>query len=110
MDTAAHTVTGTFLRGGDYAVAATSTTVMVLEEPVPSWSQTTEWSTFQGNALHTGAIAATAAGSDAGATYALDIASHRLVWRYPAAGLLAMSASGVLYIAGSDKLTAVAVR
>lgn len=55
-------------------------------------------------------VSATAAGSDVGATYALDIASHRLVWSYPAGGLLAMGANGVLYIASSDRLTAVAVR
>ena len=55
-------------------------------------------------------VSATAAGADAGVTYALDIASHRLVWSYPAGGLLAMGANGVLYIASSDKLIAIAVR
>jgi outer membrane protein assembly factor BamB len=43
-------------------------------------------------------------------TYALDIASHRVVWSYPAAGLLAMGANGVLYIAASDRVVAVSMR
>jgi hypothetical protein len=55
-------------------------------------------------------VSATAAGAKAGVTYALDIASHRRVWSYPAGGLLAMGANGVLYIAGPDKLIAIAVR
>jgi outer membrane protein assembly factor BamB len=33
-------------------------------------------------------------------TYAIDRATHRAVWSYPAAGNLALSRNGVLYIAG----------
>lgn len=43
-------------------------------------------------------------------TYAVDLASRRAVWSYPAGGLLAMGANGVLYIAASDRLIAVAMR
>jgi hypothetical protein len=55
-------------------------------------------------------VSATANGSADGVTYALDLASHRQVWSYPMSGQLAMSANGVLYIAGTDELVAVAVR
>jgi hypothetical protein len=49
-------------------------------------------------------------------TYAMDRSTHRAVWSYPAAGNLALSRNGVLYIAGyntfgatSMKLTAINV-
>ncbi|HEX8849774.1 MAG TPA: Ig-like domain-containing protein [Gemmatimonadaceae bacterium] len=44
-------------------------------------------------------------------TYAIDIASHRQVWSYPAAGALALSSQGILFISRPDgKLTAIALR
>ena len=43
--------------------------VPVLPPPTASWSQTAEWSTFQGDARHTGAIVAT-----------LDARSFRALW------------------------------
>jgi len=45
-----------------------------------------------------------------GATYALDIASHRKVWSYPLSGYLAIGANGVLYIANNSQLAAIALR
>lgn len=33
-------------------------------------------------------------------TYAIDRSTHRAVWSYPAAGSLALSRNGVLYVAG----------
>lgn len=36
-----------------------STTVTVIARPVADWSQATEWSTFQGNARHTGLVPVT---------------------------------------------------
>jgi outer membrane protein assembly factor BamB len=45
------------------------------------------------------------------ATYAVDIASGRHVWSYPARGFLALSADGTLYIAAPEgRITAIAVR
>ncbi len=41
------------------------------------------------------------------ATYAIDINSHRVVWSYPQVGRLALSKNGVLYIQGTDYLTAI---
>jgi len=44
-------------------------------------------------------------------TYAVDLASRNHVWTYPAAGHLALSAQGILFIAqSSGRLTAVSVR
>lgn len=40
------------------------------------------------------------------ATYAVDLETHRPVFSYPAAGKLALSANGVLYIQNADFLTA----
>lgn len=41
------------------------------------------------------------------ATHAIDLTSRRSVWSYPAAGKLALSPSGVLFIHNSDSLVAV---
>ena len=41
------------------------------------------------------------------ATHAIDLASHRSVWSYPASGKLALSANGILYIHNSTDLIAV---
>jgi outer membrane protein assembly factor BamB len=44
-------------------------------------------------------------------TYAIDLASHRQVWSYPAAGSLALSSQGILFIArGDGRVSAVAMR
>jgi hypothetical protein len=40
-------------------------------------------------------------------TYAIDRTSHQMVWSYPASGHLALSANGILYIEGSNTLTAI---
>jgi outer membrane protein assembly factor BamB len=40
-------------------------------------------------------------------TYAIDLKSKKVVWSYPAAGYLAISASGILYIQSTDALVAV---
>jgi outer membrane protein assembly factor BamB len=50
------------------------------------------------------------------ATYAVDTQTHELVWSYPLTGRLALSASGVLYIAvgqpspGPSSVTAINVK
>ena len=49
------------------------------------------------------------------ATYGVDRQTHELVWSYPLTGRLALSASGVLYIAGQSSpgpslLTAINVK
>lgn len=36
------------------------------------------------------------------ATVAIDLASHRVVWKYPLGGAISISDRGVLYIAGTD--------
>jgi hypothetical protein len=41
------------------------------------------------------------------ATYAIDLSTHKVVWSYPAAGRLALSRSGILYIQNSDAVVAV---
>ena len=41
------------------------------------------------------------------ATHAIDLATHKSVWSYPAAGKLALSPNGVLYIHNATDLTAV---
>jgi outer membrane protein assembly factor BamB len=44
-------------------------------------------------------------------TYAVDLATHRETWSYPAAGQLSVSKDGVLFIAGGDgKVTAIDLR
>ncbi|MFA9217794.1 MAG: PQQ-binding-like beta-propeller repeat protein [Sphingomonadaceae bacterium] len=48
--------------------------------------------------------------SASSATYAIDLRSHKVVWSYPAAGKLALSRQGVLYIQNSDALVAVTVK
>lgn len=40
------------------------------------------------------------------ALYAIDVNTHKTVWSYPIVGRLALSAQGVLYVAGQDTLTA----
>lgn len=40
-------------------------------------------------------------------TYAIDLRSQKVVWSYPAAGHLAISANGILYIQNPDALVAV---
>jgi len=40
-------------------------------------------------------------------TYAIDLKSHKVVWSYPAAGYLAISQNGILYIQSPDALVAV---
>jgi outer membrane protein assembly factor BamB len=47
--------------------------------------------------------------SGARRTYAVDLTTHELVWQYPVAGSLAVSANGVLYIApyGGGRLVAI---
>jgi outer membrane protein assembly factor BamB len=40
-------------------------------------------------------------------TYAIDLKSHKVVWSYPAAGYLAISQNGILYIQSTDALVAV---
>lgn len=41
------------------------------------------------------------------ATYAIDLRTHKPVWSYPAAGRLALSKSGILYIQNKDALVAI---
>lgn len=41
------------------------------------------------------------------ATYAIDISTHKAVWSYPAAGRLALSRSGILYIQNVEAVVAV---
>jgi hypothetical protein len=43
-------------------------------------------------------------------TFAIDRVTHRTVWSYPAAGHLALSKSGVLYIQGDQRLIAINVK
>jgi len=44
------------------------------------------------------------------ATYAIDLTSHKVVWSYPAAGRLALTQSGILYIQNFDALVAINVK
>jgi hypothetical protein len=44
------------------------------------------------------------------ALYAIDIDTHKTVWSYPIVGRLALSARGVLYVAGQSTLTAINVK
>ena len=44
------------------------------------------------------------------ATYAIDLRSHKAVWSYPAAGRLALTRSGILYIQNTDALVAFNVK
>lgn len=44
------------------------------------------------------------------ATYAIDLRSHKAVWSYPAAGKLALTRSGILYIQNADALVAFNVK
>jgi outer membrane protein assembly factor BamB len=46
----------------------------------------------------------------AGATFAIDLASHRTVWSYPMSGDLALSSQGVLYIVREAKVAAISMR
>ncbi len=40
-------------------------------------------------------------------TYAVDLTTHKAVWSYPASGNLALSSDGVLYLEGTNTLTAI---
>jgi hypothetical protein len=40
-------------------------------------------------------------------TYAVDLTTHKVVWSYPVSGNLALSADGVLYLEGTNTLTAI---
>jgi hypothetical protein len=40
------------------------------------------------------------------ALYAIDLTTHKTAWSYPVVGRLALSARGVLYVAGQSTLTA----
>jgi hypothetical protein len=40
-------------------------------------------------------------------TYALDLTTHKAVWSYPVSGNLALSSDGVLYLEGTNTLTAI---
>jgi outer membrane protein assembly factor BamB len=40
-------------------------------------------------------------------TYAIDRTTHAMVWSYQAAGKLALSANGILYIKGTSKIVAI---
>jgi hypothetical protein len=42
--------------------------------------------------------------------YAIDVTTHNTVWSYPIVGRLALSAQGVLYVAGESTLTAFNVK
>jgi hypothetical protein len=44
------------------------------------------------------------------ATYAIDLNSHKTVWSYPYSGRLALSRNGVLFIQGTDYITALNVK
>ena len=44
------------------------------------------------------------------ATYAIDLRTHKAVWSYPAAGRLALTRSGILYIQSTDALVAFNVK
>jgi outer membrane protein assembly factor BamB len=44
------------------------------------------------------------------ATYAIDLRSHKTVWSYPAAGRLALTQSGILYIQNTDGIVAINVK
>jgi hypothetical protein len=41
------------------------------------------------------------------ALYAINLDTHKAVWSYPIVGRLALSAQGVLYVAGTTTLTAI---
>jgi hypothetical protein len=43
-------------------------------------------------------------------TYAVDRSTHTMVWSYPAAGKLALSANGILYIKAPSKIVAINLR
>ena len=43
-------------------------------------------------------------------TYAIDLSSHKVVWSYPAAGKLALTQSGILYIQNNEALVAINVK
>lgn len=40
-------------------------------------------------------------------TYAVDLTTHKAVWSYPVSGNLALSSNGVLYLEGTNTLTAI---
>jgi outer membrane protein assembly factor BamB len=40
-------------------------------------------------------------------TYAVDLTTHKAVWSYPVTGNLALSSNGVLYLEGTNTLTAI---
>ena len=40
-------------------------------------------------------------------TYVVDLTTHKAVWSYPASGNLALSSDGVLYLEGTNTLTAI---
>ena len=40
-------------------------------------------------------------------TYAVDLTTHKAVWSYPTSGNLALSSDGVLYLEGTNTLTAI---
>ena len=44
------------------------------------------------------------------ATYAIDLATHRAVFGYPASGKLALSPNGILYIHNTTELIAINVK
>jgi hypothetical protein len=44
------------------------------------------------------------------ATYAIDLDTHLTVWSYPQTGRLALSRSGILYLQGTEALTAINVK
>jgi hypothetical protein len=44
------------------------------------------------------------------ATYAIDLRNHKTAWSYPAAGRLALTQSGILYIQNTDGIVAINVK
>lgn len=56
-------------------------------------------------------FASTGFAASPNSTYAVDLATGKQVWHHPVGGFLALSADGVLYIAGRDgKITAISVK
>jgi hypothetical protein len=74
-----------------------------------TWSPPAPYSVPQSLALVNNVLFLSSNGGygSAGATFAIDLASHRTVWSYPLAGELSISGRGLLYIVAGARVAAI---
>lgn len=77
-----------------------------------SWTAPAQFSSLQTMVLTNNVlfVGATGGYNSTGITYAIDLASHLVVWSYPMNGGMALGKDGTLYIVQGSKVAAIAVK